>query len=474
MRLRQRIRPRSLRNKLTLLFAGVVALAFSAIYFIAVPQLQTNLEAQRTDDLVRAAQGSAAELDRITNGDIPAPQVDRTIRALADNSGARVTLLAIQRSEGGAVSFFALSDSREEVSFPRNDALARRAAATGRAQTGTTRFDREKLAQVAQPISSGGEVVRVALYSASLADVADTVAFIRDRILLATGVALLLALAGGTLVAQSVARRVRRVEQGAGELAAGRFSEPLPVDSEDELGQLARAFNEMQQRLGQVDVARKEFVATASHELRTPIFSLAGFVELLLDEELDEATRREFLETMAEQVQRLQKLSVDLLDHSRLDAGSVELNAERLDLAELARSVVAEFRPAVSRHRTNLSLELPDSRVETRADPARVAQIMRILLDNALRHTPEGTPVTVSADRHNGAAEFTVADSGPGMSEGADGRAFDRFWTGDATKGAGLGLAIAKELAERMSGDIRVSTRPGRTVFKLQLPREDA
>ena len=88
----------------------------------------------------------------------------------------------------------------------------------------------------------------------------------------------------------------------------------------------------MQQQLAQVDAARKEFIATASHELRTPIFSLGGFVELLQDEELDEETRREFLETMSEQVARLQKLAVDLLDLSRLDAGSVELHPEPVDL----------------------------------------------------------------------------------------------------------------------------------------------
>ncbi|MBA2419513.1 MAG: HAMP domain-containing histidine kinase [Thermoleophilaceae bacterium] len=463
----------SLRNKVALLFAAVVALAMAAIYFLAVPQLQTNLTQQRTDDLLRAARGSVRPLDRITNGDIPAPQVDRTIRSLADNAGARVTLLAIQRSDSGAVSFFPLTDSREQLVYPRNDELARKATTSGRVQTESTRFGREDLAQVAQPIRTGDEVVRVALYSASLEDTVQTVGFIRNRILVATAVALLLALAGGTLVAQSVARRVRRVERRAGELAAGRFSEPLPVDSEDELGQLTRAFNEMAQQLSQVDVARKEFVATASHELRTPIFSLSGFVELLLDEELDEATRREFLETMSEQVERLQKLAVDLLDLSRLDAGSVELAPEEIDLAELARSVVSEFRPAVSRHGTELSLDLPEAGVDARADREKVAQIMRILLDNALRHTPEGTPVTVSADRDNGAAEFTVADSGPGMSQGADGHVFERFWTGDATTGAGLGLAIAKELAEHMNGDISVSARPGRTAFTLELPREE-
>ena len=157
----------------------------------------------------------------------------------------------------------------------------------------------------------------------------------------------------------------------------------------------------MQAQLRQVDVARKEFIATASHELRTPIFSLAGFVELLQDEDLDEETRREFLETMSEQVARLQKLSVDLLDLSRLDAGSVELHAEPVDLSELARSIVNEFTPALADHDTDLEIRLPDHGPEALCDPVRVAQIMRILLDNALRHTPVGH----AGDRRRGAQQ---------------------------------------------------------------------
>ena len=223
----------------------------------------------------------------------------------------------------------------------------------------------------------------------------------------------------------------------------------------------------MQAQLRQVDVARKEFVATASHELRTPIFSLGGFVELLRDEELDEETRREFLDTMAEQVERLQKLAVDLLDLSRLDAGSVELQPEPVDLSALARTILQEFKPAVARHDTELELRLP-SRVTARCDRERMAQIMRILLDNALRHTPEGTHVTVTAERNNGAAELTVADDGPGLVD--EHQVFDRFYTGDAQRGAGLGLAIARELAERMDGSIRTGRRPAGAAFTVKLP----
>jgi signal transduction histidine kinase len=135
--------------------------------------------------------------------------------------------------------------------------------------------------------------------------------------------------------------------------------------------------------------------------------------------------------------------------------------------------VAGEFTPAVSRHRTHLDLELPDHDIEAIADRERVAQIMRILLDNALRHTPDGTRVTVTADRINGAAELTVADTGPGVPARAADRVFDRFFTGNAARGSGLGLAIARELADRMSGKIELHSAPGATAFTLELPAVD-
>ena len=164
---------------------------------------------------------------------------------------------------------------------------------------------------------------------------------------------------------------------------------------------------------------------------------------------------------------------MSLLDLSRIDAGSLELNPEDVDLTELAREVAGEFTPAVSRHHTRLQLSLPPKDVEAICDRERVAQIMRILLDNALRHTPEGTRVTVTADRINGTAELTVADSGPGVPGPAADRVFERFFTGDAARGSGLGLAIARELADRMSGKIELRSAPGKTAFTLELPAVD-
>ena len=462
----------SLRNKLALLFFAITAMSFGAIYFIVVPQLQSKLEAEQLEDLELIAAASAQRLEELMERrDVTAEVLNSTVRAVADSADARLTVLDLARTPGSVrPEFTTFTDSSEQVQVPENDELALAAVRSGEVRTGRRGFEGDQLGQLAQPLYFQGRVERLALYSKSFEDVEESVALVRSRLLLATGIALLMALVGGYIVAQALARRVRRIERAAQQVARGRFIEPLPVDSEDELGQLTRTFNEMQEQLRQLDRARKDFIATASHELRTPIFSLGGFVELLQDEELDSDTRREFLETMGEQVDRLQKLAVDLLDLSRIDAGSIQLHPEAVDLSELARAVLGEFKPALGSHETELSVELPEGGAAAHCDRERVAQIMRILLDNALRHTPSGTTVSVSTEQTNGAAGFTVADSGPGVGEELPGRVFERFYTGDAARGAGLGLAIAKELAECMDGRVVLQSRPGSTVFKLELP----
>ena len=146
----------------------------------------------------------------------------------------------------------------------------------------------------------------------------------------------------------------------------------------------------MQRQLAELETARSRFIATASHELRTPIFSIGGFLELLEDEELDEETRVMFIRQVREQVARLGRLATDLLDLSKLEAGSLELRPERTDLREIARGVAAEFAPALAAHESHLELRLAATGAEADCDPERVAQIMRILIDNALSHTPAG------------------------------------------------------------------------------------
>jgi signal transduction histidine kinase len=290
-------------------------------------------------------------------------------------------------------------------------------------------------------------------------------------VLQAAGVALLIALLLGYGGAWMFARRIRRLERAAERIAGGRFDEPVGDSGRDELGELAEAFERMRVRLAQLDDARREFVANASHELRTPLFSLAGFLELLDDEVLDETTRREFLDSMREQVARLTKLASDLLDLSRLDAGRLTVEREPVDLAALAEDLVEEFGPVA--HRSDHDLDLVERGPATAlADELRTLQIGRILVENALLHTPPGTAVGVSARTPGGRAVLEVEDGGPGIPEAQMEQLFERFYRLDGTRasGSGLGLAIARELAELMGGTIEIESRPGRTRFRLILP----
>jgi two-component system, OmpR family, sensor kinase len=136
----------------------------------------------------------------------------------------------------------------------------------------------------------------------------------------------------------------------------------------------------------------------------------------------------------------------------------------------LAEAVTAEFIPKLTRHGSHLELRLPRGGVEAVCDPERVAQVLRILIDNALTHTPEGTNVVVSASRANGAVSLAVRDFGPGIKRQVIERIFEPFYTSDDAQGSGLGLAIAHELAERMSGRLAVDSQPGRTTFSFELP----
>jgi signal transduction histidine kinase len=460
----------SVRNRLALLFFAITLAAVGFIYLYVVPQLNSSLTAEKVRRLERTAAGQSARLEAAMRSGASQSELRRLVSEIDQRTGSRVTLLALREGPAGPEPAFVVADSELE----RTAVLADYPAAAGAALTGPTAsaiesVDGERLGETAVALPREGRPRWVAVFSTDLADVQDNVALIRRQILIAGAIALLAALCAGWLVARAHARRLRRLEDAAEKVADGDFSTQIPVDSNDEVGQLAITFNEMQKRLERLDSARKEFIANASHELRTPIFSLSGFVELLDDDEPDPEARAEFLRTMRAQVERLTKLTVDLLDLSKLDADALEIRREQVALGEVAQRVAEEFAPVLERHSSPITIE-DGGAVAARGDPDRVAQIMRILIDNALTHTPKGTAIKVGAALSNGTARLVVADDGPGIEHRSRDRVFERFYTGDEVSGSGLGLAIARELAVRMDGTLDLRSRRGRTEFELRLP----
>lgn len=462
---------RSLRAKLTFLFFAMTFAAVGVVYVYVTPRLESSLREEKLDSLAVDARRWSPPVARAVDAERTGDELDRAVRRAADRSNARVTLLVVSRGTLG-LKTLPVSDSTGAQEI--RDLQFAVATATARArseQQGGESSAEGPLGQAAVPVlDANGDVTHVLVFSAPLADVDANVALIRRQILSAGALALGLSLIAGLLVSTPLTRRVQQLEQGAERVAGGDFTTRFPTQHMDELGQLARALDDMQTQLAELDSARKRFIATASHELRTPIFSLAGFLELLEDEDLDDETRRHFISQVREQVARLGTLSTSLLDLSRLEAGSLELQPERTDVGVLARAVATEFEPALQGSESHLTLRLDGEPIVTVCDPERVAQVLRILIDNAIVHTPEGTDLTVSAGRRDGRVRLSVRDDGPGIRRDALARIFEPFFTGDSVQGSGLGLAIARELAERMDGRLAVESMPGRTTFSLELP----
>jgi signal transduction histidine kinase len=463
---------RSIRNRLALVFGAIALVALAGSYLYVVPRLESRLLNEKLRSLATASIVYSEPLAHALSSDADQRQINRLVREAADRAGARVTLLGLSRGTEG-LRPYPITDSTSAANIPQTTfPTAVKAAQLARLVTGEEPTNQGRIGEAARPLLRKGRVARVVVYSQPLADVQRNVALIRRQIAVAAFLAFLFAAAVGYIVANALSRRIKRLEAAARAVAGGDFSQKIPIESDDELGQLAAAFNDMQQQLAELDSARKRFIATASHELRTPIFSLGGFVELLADEQLDDDVRREFLEQMAGQVARLRKLSVDLLDLSRLEAGSLDLRPERTDVRMLARTVASEFTPALVRHDSVLKLQVPRAAVMATCDPERVAQILRILIDNALTHTPTGTGLGLAAERANGSVRLTVRDEGLGISDRMAARVFEPFFTSDDAQGSGLGLAIAHELAERMEGRLTVTSKPGETTFTLELPAQ--
>ena len=228
-----------------------------------------------------------------------------------------------------------------------------------------------------------------------------------------------------------------------------------------------------------LDAARRDFIATASHELKTPLFSLSGFMELIDEGELDAATESEFLALMRQQVDRLTDLSLSLLDLSQVDSGAVRLEAGDVDLTTVTRNVIAEFRPGAESRGVSIEVAAP-AELPAACDVRRVGQVLRALLDNAAKFSPQGGIVAVdlAAESVVGAGDdvvITVTDQGPGIPPDELDRVFERFFRGnDGThkSGSGLGLSIARDMVELMGGTLTVQSRRGSgATFTVCMPR---
>jgi two-component system, OmpR family, sensor kinase len=456
-----RLRHPRLALKFGLALFAIVAGALLIVYLAVVPRLESRLVNAKLDDLERASGSVVREFDRPGT---TTSEYQPLAQFFSSSLGARVVVL---QHLGGRT----MTSQADSSGLPSTDVLtdpvARKALDSGTTATGRLERGDSERAEVAVPL----DATTVVLLSAQLKDALADVALVKRTLIVAGLASLAVSLLVGALAAWRFTRRIRRLESAAERIAAGDFDHPVSDPSQDEVGELAQAFDSMRLRLAQLDHARREFIANASHELRTPLFSLGGFLELMANEDLDERERKDFVEEMAAQVGRLTKLATDLLDLSRLDAGQLAVERSPVDLAAVAQTVAEEARALAETSGHVLSVRA-DSSVVALADEQRVLQIARNLVENALKHTPAGTNIVIEAAWEGGNGALSVRDDGPGVPAGDQEHLFERFYRADGGKasGSGLGLAIAHELARHMDGSLDLRSKPRETVFGLVLP----
>jgi signal transduction histidine kinase len=281
------------------------------------------------------------------------------------------------------------------------------------------------------------------------------------------------ALAAALLLGARIARRIRGLETAAEELSAGELKARAPTDGPSELAHVGEAFNTMASNIEALFDARRQLVAWASHDLRTPVAAIQAMLEALED---GLATTDEYLPALRQQTHTLASLIDDLFELARIDASALTLELRETQLPQLVSSCVSGLEAEARARQVHLESRIEEALPDVRCAPEHVERVLYNLLTNALRHTPSDGSVIVRARRRATELEVSVEDTGVGLSSEAQQRMFERFWRGDASRtrasgGAGLGLAIARGFVEAQGGRIWAENRPeGGARFAFTLP----
>jgi signal transduction histidine kinase len=284
------------------------------------------------------------------------------------------------------------------------------------------------------------------------------------------GFGLLLAFLAIGRVVRRLAAPVGDVMEAADRVASGDYSVRLQERGPPEMRRLARSFNAMTERLQASEKQRRNLLADITHELRTPLSVIQGNLEAVLDGIYP--PDRAHVEPVLEETRVMSRLLEDLQTLSTAEAGALRLHAESLDPAAVIADAVAAFRSRAATSGIALDQRVPPGLPTVEADPVRIGEVLANLLQNAVRHTPAGGSVVISADRaEDGQVAFTVADTGAGIPSEDLPHVFDRFVKASDSGGAGLGLAIAKSLVEAHGGTITAQSEQGRgTTMRFLLP----
>jgi len=457
---------RSIRLRLTLWYVLLLALilaGFSAGIYLT---LRHNLYANLDDSLATRAN----DLLPLVSYEDAGPTLSQNVSANSPDLGEQFVRVY---DSSGRLTF---DSSGEAGTVPLDAEGVRRALAGGTTTQGITGAGEPFRVRIV-PIEQNGRVAGALEVGRAADDLSDTLRSLLLILGIAYPVTLAVAGVGGLFLAGRALSPVDKLTRLARRISAEDLSQRLNLHlPDDELGRLARTFDEMITRLEDAFQRQRQFTADSSHELRTPLTAIKGQVEVALTRPREPAAYRDVLQAVNEEVDRLIRLVGSLLTLARADAGQIPITSEAVNLPDVVTAAVEQVRPAAAQRNVDLEVA-PGPPVMLQGDEDLLLQLLLNLLDNAIKYTPSGGRVTAGWGTTSAQVELWVRDTGAGLAPEHVPHIFDRFYRVDKARsraegGAGLGLSICRWIAEAHGGAMSVESAPGQgSTFTLRLPR---
>lgn len=329
---------------------------------------------------------------------------------------------------------------------------------------------------VMRPITTAeGEDIGVLFFHYDMTGVNRSIRDVFKSVATISVIALVIAVPLVMLLVRGITRPISHITDVVNDYTKGNFARRAELSGDDELSKLGSSFNAMADELSTLEEARRSFVANVSHELRSPLTSMRGFLEAMTDGTIPPEERDDYIGIVLDENRRMTVMVNDLLDLARIESGQYKITPEIFDVTELIRRTVITFEARIAAKSMQMDISLPEDQLYVEADPVRIGQVLHNLVDNAVKYTPEGGRIGIrcSAERH--IVTVRVADNGCGIPAEDLPHIFDRFYkaekahTPDGVSGTGLGLSIAKLIMDEHGQKITAASDENGTVFEFTL-----
>ncbi len=327
-------------------------------------------------------------------------------------------------------------------------------------------FDSEVLT-VANPVMKNGELKGAVFMATSMADLQENMKEFARILFICILIAAAVSFVIIYIISKTISKPIHQINEAAKEIASGDFEKRLVVKSRDEVGQLADSFNNMAHSLENQEKHRREFIANISHDLRSPLTSMRGFLKAIQDGTIPKDNHDHYIDIILDETERLSKLANDILDISKIQNMEIELNTSVFDLNELIRKTLIMFEPGITSKELEMSVTFAQERSNVIADLDKIQRVIYNLLDNAIKFTQHSGKISVETTINDDRVYVKIKDNGKGISPDEQKRVFERFYKADASrgedkKGSGLGLSIVKEFIKAHGETITLTSEPGK------------